>query len=63
MVPAAFAVNDRLLVPPGARTLAHVSFVTVVVVGDVGVVVPLPHPTVIPTRHAIAIRFVAIMGA
>jgi hypothetical protein len=63
IVPAALVSNERLLAPPGASTADQDS-----VVGNVvGVVVVLgtfcPQPAVIPTKHASAIHFIALMGA
>jgi len=46
MVPDAFTVNERVLCPPGARTLDHDSLVAVGV--GLGVVEVLPSP------HAVA---------
>jgi hypothetical protein len=45
MVPEEFTVNDRLLCPPGATTLDHVSLIVDdVLLGVVGVLSP-PQPT------------------
>jgi hypothetical protein len=63
IVPDALTVNERLLVPPGASTLDHVSFIVELVVGEAGVLVPSPQPRVIAAKDAIAIHFMAITGA